>query len=907
MAEATPAIPAEQSRFPILATKLAIPPHRADVVLRPRLTKGLNSALAGKLTTISAPPGFGKTTLVTEWLSEFPNRDRVAWISLDDGDSDPARFLTYLISAIRTIEPGFVPGLLNLLYAPVGGSQGLALTELVNGLDQLLDPMVLILDDYHAITDESVHQSLAFIMEHQPAQMHVVITSRVSPPLPLALMRARRELAEFGVEELRFTVDEATSFLNDVMGLDLDEEVIAALDERTEGWIAGLLLAALSVAGAGDREGESDLLSGDDRYIFDYLAEEVIQRQPGDIRRFLMKTAVLRRMSGDLTRTLAGQGLEMLERLVVSNLFTIPLDNRRVWYRYHHLFGDFLSTRLRELDPDLWREQHRAAAGWFHGQRLFSEAAEHAIAAGDHERLTAILTEVGPGAVQRGDIFTVLRWLEALPEALMLQSPKLTLLQASAYMFSFRFEEATSWLDRLDLDGRAEDDEILALRTEAAATRATLARFQGDNDEVVRQSLIALELYSRSEDPDQPSSSVPLLHLGAIYDMSGEMRRAVELLTAAIERAKGSDHRLVELNAMSHLADALCELGRLTDAEKVSREMMALEKRLGLRRVAITEAGRVSRARILRERLRYDEARALALDTLETVEATGERRDLAAQVQSLYERALTEIACGDPAAALEAIDDAMERTLRHTRTPGFGWRIGALVAHIQLLTGNFDKAQAWADERDLSESGPITYFDERPASVRAWIDIDRGRLSDARDLLDRLIATLIDTGREYRLAEARLLLAVVSHRDGDRSAAEELIDLAVDYALSEDCRRMLVDAHPGIRPLIPAARGRAITRGLDWPSEIDEMLGDLDALEAESRAPDQSALIEPLTARELEVLALLAEGITNREIGDRLFVSLGTVKRHTHNIYSKLGVNSRTQAIVRSQKLGILE
>ena len=905
MAESTLEAPAELSQRPILATKLAIPPHRADVVLRPRLTRGLNDALAGRLTVISAPPGFGKTTLVTEWLSEFTNRDRVAWISLDDGDNDPARFLTYLISAIRTVEREFVPGLLNLLYAPIGGSQSFALTDLANGLSQMLDPLVLVLDDYHAIADEAVHQALAFILEHQPAQMHVVITTRISPPLPLTLMRTRRELTEFGVEELRFTVDEATSFLNDVMGLDLDEEVIAALDERTEGWIAGLLLAALS--GAGDRGGEPDLLGGDDRYIFDYLAEEVIQRQPGDIRQFLMNTAVLQRMSGDLARTLAGEGLEMLERLVASNLFTIPLDNRRAWYRYHHLFGEFLATRLRELDPDRWREQHRAAAGWFHGQRLFAEAAEHAIAAGDHERLTGILTEVGPGAVQRGDIFTVLRWLEAMPEALIVRDPGLILLQASASMFNFNFADATSWLDRLHLDEMAGDDETLALRTEAAATRATLARFEGDGDEVVRQSLIALDLYARSDNPDQPASCVPLLHLGAIYDMTGEMRRAVEMLTAAIERAEGSDHRLVELNAMSHLADALCELGRLTDAEKVSREMMELEARLGLRRVAITEAGRVSRARILRERLRYDEARILVLDTLETVEATGERRDLAAQVQSLYERALTEIACGHPAGALEAIDDAMERTLRHTRTPGFGWRIGALVAHIQLLTGNFDKAQAWANERDLSESGPIAYFDERPASVRAWIDIDRGRISDARDLLERLIATLIETGREYRLAEARLLLAVVSHREGDRSAAEELIDLAVGYALSEDCRRMLVDAHPGIRPLIPAARERAIKRGLDWPPEIDEMLGDLGAPGKGSLASNQSALIEPLTARELEVLALLAEGITNREIGDRLFVSLGTVKRHTHNIYSKLGVSSRTQAIIRGQELGMME
>ena len=907
MTEPTLETPAEPSQLPILATKLAVPPHRADVVLRPRLTKGLNDALPGKLTVISAPPGFGKTTLVTEWLSDFPNRERVAWISLDDGDSDPARFLTYLISAVRTVEPDFVPGLLNLLYAPVGGSQTLALTDLANGLNELLDPLVLILDDYHVIENDAVHQALAFILEHQPAEMHVVITSRVSPPLPLALMRTRRELVEFGVEELRFTVDEATRFLNGVMGLDLDEDGIAALDERTEGWIAGLLLAALSVAGAGDRETEPDFLGGDDRYIFDYLAEEVIKRQPADIHQFLMNTAVLRRMSGDLTRALAGDGSEMLERLVASNLFTIPLDNRRSWYRYHHLFGDFLSTRLRESDPEAWREQHQAAARWFHEQGRFTEAAEHAIAAGDHEILTALLTEVGPTTVQRGDIFTVFRWLEALPEALIVQSPDLIILQAAAYMFSFRSEEATSWLDRLDLDDNADDGKILALRTEAAATRATLARFKGDNDEVVKQSLIALDLYSRSENPDQPPSSVPLLHLGAIYDMSGEMRRAVEMLTAAIERAKGSDHRLVELNAMSHLADALCELGRLTDAEKVGREMLELERRLGLRRVALTEAGRVTLARILRERLRFDESRALACDTLETVEATGERRDLAAQVQSLYERALTDIACGDPASAQEAILDAMDRARLYAPSPDARWRVAALVAHIQLLTGNSDKAQFWADERDLGESGPISYLDERPAYVRAWIDIDRRRINDARRLLDRLIATLIETGREYRLAEARLLMAVVCRLQGDHASAEDFIDLAVDYALSEDCKRMLIDSHPGIRPLIPAARERALKRGLNWPVEIDEMLGDLDPPEADSPSPDQSALVDPLTVRELEVLGLLAEGIPNREIGDRLFVSLGTVKRHTHNIYGKLGVSNRTQAIIRGQELRLFE
>ncbi|MEZ4568945.1 MAG: hypothetical protein R2849_01150 [Thermomicrobiales bacterium] len=475
MADSATPTALDASNLPILATKLSIPPSHAEIVYRSRLTDRLEAGLSGKLTLLSAPPGSGKTTLVTEWLSSTGLSRKVAWLGLDAGDNDPGRFLTYMVAAIRTVEPDFGPGLINLLQTALGSDPAIALVDLINALSGLSEQVVLVLDDYHVITNHDVHEVVSYLLNHQPPMLHIIMTTRDTPPLPLSLLRSRREVNEFRRDEMRFTIEEATTFLNGVMGLTLDAGQVAALEERTEGWIAGLLLAALSARDAADPGAVLDSFSGEHRYVFDYLAAEVVGQQPEEVQRFLDLTSMLGRMSAPLVESLTGNGQEMLDFLVTANLFTLPLDNQRSWYRYHHLFGDFLSARFRERDPDGWREAQRRAAEWFYANGHRFEAAEHAMAADDFQQLGNLIEEVGPLLVRRGRISTISRWLEAMPEAMVLHRPQLVIQHAWVAMFSRDLQRAAHWLDLIHLEDISDPDELEAVRLEQAVVSRPIA------------------------------------------------------------------------------------------------------------------------------------------------------------------------------------------------------------------------------------------------------------------------------------------------------------------------------------------------------------------------------------------------------------------------------------------------
>ena len=423
---------------PILATKLYIPPPRPKVVLRPRLIERLNEGLDRKLTLISAPAGFGKTTLVSEWVagSERP----AAWLSLDEGDNDPTRFLTYLVAALQTIAPDIGEGVLSVLQSPQPPPTESILTALLNEITAVPDDFVLVLDDYHVIDARPVDAALTFLLEHLPPQMHLVITTREDPQLPLARLRARGQLTELRAADLRFTPSEAAAFLNEVMGLNLSAEDIAALETRTEGWIAGLQLAALSMRGREDVPGFIRAFAGDNRYIVDYLVEEVLQRQPERVRSFLLQTSILDRLSGPLCDAVTGQeeGNALLEALERGNFFVVPLDDRRHWYRYHHLFADVLHAHLMAEQPDQVPTLHRRASEWYEQHGSAADAIRHALAAEDFER-AADLVELAVPAMRRSrQEATLLGWLKALPDELIQCRPVLsvayagTLLQAAS-------------------------------------------------------------------------------------------------------------------------------------------------------------------------------------------------------------------------------------------------------------------------------------------------------------------------------------------------------------------------------------------------------------------------------------------------------------------------------------------
>ena len=405
--------------IPILATKLYIPLPRPNVVLRPRLIERLNEGLHRKLTLISAPAGFGKTTLVSAWVAgcERP----VAWLSLDEGDNDPTRFLTYLVAALQTIAPNIGEGVLGVLQSPQPPPTESILTALLNEITTLPDNFVLVLDDYHVIDAKPVDDALTFLLEHLPPQMHLVITTREDPQLPLARLRARGQLTELRAADLRFTPAEAAAFLNQVMGLNLSAEDIAALEDRTEGWIAGLQLAALSMQGREDVPGFIRAFAGDHRYIVDYLVEEVLQRQPERVRSFLLQTSILDRLNGPLCDAVTGQeeGNARLEALERGNFFVVPLDDKRHWYRYHHLFADVLSAHLLAEQPDQVATLHRRASAWYEQHGSAADAIRHALAAEDFER-AADLVELAVPAMRRSrQEATVLGWLKALPDELV--------------------------------------------------------------------------------------------------------------------------------------------------------------------------------------------------------------------------------------------------------------------------------------------------------------------------------------------------------------------------------------------------------------------------------------------------------------------------------------------------------
>src|SRR5713101_9139096 len=401
---------------PILATKLYIPPLRPKVVSRPRLLERLNEGLHRKLTLIAAPAGFGKTTLVSAWVAGCDRQ--VAWLSLEEGENDPTLFLTYLVAALQTIAPTIGVGVLGVLQSPQPPPTEAILTALLNEITTLPGHFVLVLDDYHVIDAQAVDMAFTYLVEHLPPQMHLVIATREDPQLPLARLRARSHLTELRAADLRFTASEASAFLSQVMGLSLSAVDIAALEDHTEGWIAGLQLAALSMQGHQDIPAFIAAFTGSHRYILDYLAEEVLQQQPEQVQTFLLETSILDRLSGPLCNAVTGQkdGQAKLEALEQANLFVIPLDNQRCWYRYHHLFAEVMRERLRQMHPDQPSSLHRRASEWYERNGLAAEAVGHALAAGDFQRTAQLIEQIAETILTRGEAMTVLRWLEALPD-----------------------------------------------------------------------------------------------------------------------------------------------------------------------------------------------------------------------------------------------------------------------------------------------------------------------------------------------------------------------------------------------------------------------------------------------------------------------------------------------------------
>jgi LuxR family maltose regulon positive regulatory protein len=915
----------------LLRTKLFVPPLRPNLVPRPQLIQRLNQGLklSHKLTLISAPAGFGKTTLVSEWVeqlrldAEKENRIvcRIAWLSLDEGDNDPVRFLTYFIAATNQVEgigAGIGEGALGMLQSPQPSPTEAVLTSLINDITAIPYRVILVLDDYHIMGSSPVDDAFTFLLEHLPPQMHLVIATREDPDLPLARLRARGHLTEIRAVDLRFTSFEAAEFLNQVMGLALSEEEIHALEARTEGWIAGLQLAAISLQWKEDTSKLVRSFSGSHRLVLDYLIEEVLEQQPENIQIFLLQTAILNRFTGSLCDALTGQdnGQVTLEMLEHANLFIIPLDEERRWYRYHHLFADLLRQRLRHKHLDQVPTLHLRASVWYEQNGFTDEAIEHSLQKEDFERAAEMIEECADEIWQFGARNKLRRWLDDLPDEVLFENPSLCILHAGHMLFSGHYDAANQLLEaaeqalgsntyfeagtELKEPDQLLDRDEMKLWGRAAAVRAYLSANKGDLQGIIRYARQALEYLPES---DVTWRSTAYDNLGNAYSLMGDVALAYQTRSEALNASKDAGNVYLILNMSLKLVVTLRNRGHLQRALDICQQQLELANQSRLSQTAVVGWLFALWGEVLAEKNELDRALQLAE---KGAELTKRGKDVAMLDRSYLCLMRVLFSRWDLDNAEKIIQEMDHIALERDVAPWIANQMAAWQARIWLAQGKTEDAFQWMDETCIDIDGDLTPLHDFDYVVIARILIVQGRLDETTRLLHRLLETAEAGGRTSKLIEVLVLLALSSQAQGDKEQAITTLGKALTLAEPGGFIRIFVDEGPPMAGLLYEALAHGIA-----PDYVRRLLAAFPVAEpgqtdpSKSQAPE-SELIEPLSERELEVLQLIAEGLTNQEIATRLFLSLNTVKTHTRNIYGKLNVHRRTQAIARSQELGLL-
>jgi LuxR family maltose regulon positive regulatory protein len=910
---------------PILATKLYIPPPRPKAVLRPRLIERLDEGLHRKLILVCAPAGFGKTTLLGEWVAALPRP--AAWLSLDEGDNDPARFLSYFVAALRTIAPSMGEGVLDALGSPQSPPTESILTALLNEMAALAEDSVFVLDDYHVIHATAVDDALTFLLEHLPPRVKLVIATREDPPLPIARMRARGQLSELRAADLRFILTEAAGFLEGAMGLKLSAEEMAALEERTEGWIAGLQLAALSMRGREDVGEFIRAFAGDNRYIVDYLTEEVLGSQSDRIRSFLLSTSILDRLSGPLCDAVTGQegGNARLEALERGNFFVVPLDDKRRWYRYHHLFADVLYAYLMTEQPDRVPVLHRRASEWYEHNGSVADAIRHALAAEDFGRAADLVELAVPEMRRSRQEVTLLGWFEALPDELFRVRPVLSVHYAGTLLQSGRLEgvedrlrDAERWLDTgADVGERPEGssaemvvvdkEEFRRLPGSVTIYRAGIALVVGDVLGTVKYARRALDL-AAEDDHFRRGSAAALL--GLAYWTSGDLEAGHRSYADGMAHLLRIGHVSDAIGCAIALADMRIGQGRLRDAMGTYERGLRLATEQGepfLRGAADMHVGM---SEIHRERNELDAATKHLLRSEELGEFAG-----LPQNRYRWRVAMARIceAHGDLDDALDLLDEA-ERLYVGDFFPNVR-PVAARKARVWVAQGRLGEALVWARDLGLSAHDDLGYLREfeHISLARVLIalyknDREERSIHEAMGLLERLLQAAEEDGRIGNVIEILVLQALAHEAQCESLSAFVPLERVLTLAEPEGYVRTFVDEGPSMEQLLLEAAARGI-----MPDYTGKLLA---AFEAEGRIdsddsprptpPASQPLAEPLSDRELEVLRLIAQGLSNREIGERLFLAIITVKGHNRNIFRKLQVRRRTEAVARARELGLL-
>ena len=906
----------------LLETKLYVPRPRRDRVLRPRLSERLDRGTASKLVLVSAPAGFGKTTLLTEWLATRPaalaDERLAAWLSLDRGDNNPASFWAYVIAALRTAASGVGESALALLDAPQPPPIETALTTLLNDLGAAAGEIVLVLDDYHVIDARDVQDGMAFLLDHLPAGLHVVIASRADPALPLARMRARGELAEIRAAELRFTADEAAAYLNETMGLQLTAQDVAALEGRTEGWIAALQLAALSMQGRDDLAGFIAGFAGDDRYVVDYLAEEVLARQPERVQAFLLQTSILGRLSGPLCDAVTGQGggKAMLEALDRGNLFLVSLDDRRRWYRYHHLFADVLQARLLDEQPGQVPDLHQRASEWYEQNGEPSAAIGHALAAGDFERAAGLVELAIPAMRKTRQEAKLRSWLEMIPDELVRVRPVLSVGFAGALLavgqlegVEGRLRDAERWLEPAAGGGAepqvpsaemvvADEEEFRRLPATIELYRSALALARGDVPGTVRHARQAFDL-SPEQDHLRRASAAGMS--GLAFWTSGDLEAGHLAYSACVEGLRRAGHIADTFGCSIALADIRSTQGRLGEALRAFEQALQLAGEQGGSVQRGTADMYVGMSEIACERDDLHGARQLLLRSQELGEHAG-----LPQNRYRWRVAMARVARaeGNLAGALGLLDEA-ERHYVSDFFPNVR-PVPALRARIWIAQGRLGEALGWAREQGLSVDDELSYLREFEHITLARLLLARYQgegaersAHEAARFLERLLRAAEEGGRTGRVIEILVLLALAHQALGDIPAAPGFVDRAVTLAEPEGYVRVFADEGPPMISLLRAAAKRGTGR-----DHVRRLLAAVSGIE--HGGPTEQALVEPLSERELDVLRLLGSELDGPAIARELMVSLNTMRTHTKNIYAKLAVTNRRAAVRRAAELNLL-
>jgi len=871
-----------------------------------RLDAGVRSG--HKLTLVSAPAGFGKTTLIGEWIRE---RDRVSWVSLDEADNDPVQFWTYVIAALQTVQTGI--GQTSLAWLQSLRQESLqiesVLVGLVNEVAGTDGDWILVLDDFHAITEPEVNRSLVFLLDHLPPRLHVVLLTRADPPWSLARLRARGEMTELRTEDLRFTLDEVTDFLNAVMGLGLAAENVAALDSRTEGWIVGLQLAALSMQGRSDAASFIQAFGGSHRFILDYLVEEVLDRQPDDIREFLVRTSILDRLSGSLCDAVLdavdGSSQNVLVRLEQCNLFLIPLDDERQWYRYHHLFADLLASRLSKHHPDQVPVLHRRASEWCAERNMAALAIGHALQAGDLDQVESLVKHNALALVLHGALHTLISAMQELPDEVVRSRPWLMVGFAWALAFASQHEAAEALLVDIDDSLRealaVEAVEARHISGQVAAIRCYVAGHMGDLQRSISLARAALEDLAQD---DSASRSFAASLLAAGLDRAGDPITATRVLEEVIAASTSMGDLPTVIFALSTLTGVQSVVGQLGGVIETYEKARRLITEYGYPSLAVEHAcGLAGGAMYHRNDLAAAER--YLQESLELCAQTGKPIGVAENYLGLV-RILR--ARGDLDAAYATMRKALGTSERVS--PWFLSFARAWEALLHLQSGDPAFAVDWAQGCGLRHDDEVSRHTYNKHIILARVLVAQGedsdlRLKEALHLLGRLVDLAESTQAGRYLIESLVVRALAYQAQGKVDKALADLARAIKLGEPEGYVRLFVDEGAPMERLLRSALSRGVAT--DY---VQDLLSVLTEESARSALPEPQrpalSLIDPLSERELEVLRLLPTHLTSTEISQELYLSKNTVRTHISHIYDKLGVHSREDAVQRAQELGLL-